>query len=327
MYPGEQIDTESKKKIKANAFFILDFVNPLTWLKVFFIIKKQKPNLVIFHWVSPAMSPIFSTISFLVRHFTKTKILLICHNVLPHEKKSIDKFLAKILFYNIDFFIVNSKKDMEDLEMLKKNANAKLGFHPLYEMFKSFKTKKLDLKKKLNLKKRVILFFGYVREYKGLDYLIKAMPHILKKIDLDLLIVGEFWRGKESYLHLIKKLKIEKNVKIVDKYVPNEEVEGYFTASDVVVLPYTSATQSGIIQTAFALEKPVITTAVGGLLDVIKNNKTGFLVKPQDPASIANAVIRFYKYKKKTEFIKNIKKEKERFSWGKYVKIVEKFSE
>lgn len=321
----DQLDKASKAKLKIDARFILDSLNPFSWFKVYNIIKKEEADLLIFHWVTPFLSPVFFTISFLVKHFTKTKILLVGHNIMPHERRLVDVFLTKLVFSQVDFFLLHSKKDKEDLVRLKKNANFILGFHPTYEVFNMRKMDSKHIRKKLKLKKKVILFFGYIRDYKGLSYLIKAMPMILKKIDLDLLIVGEFWGDKEKYIDLIDSLGINNNVKLVGRYVPNEEVGRYFSVADVVVLPYTSSTQSGIIQIAFGFNKPVITTNVGGLPDVIKESETGFLVKPRDSVMLAKSVIKFYKEEKNKLLVRNIIKEKKRFSWQKYVVMIEGF--
>ncbi len=325
IYPAEQLDKESKKKISSDARFILDCLNPFTWLKVFFIIKRKKPELLIFHWVSPFLSFVFTTISFLTKHFTKTRILLICHNVLPHEKRFVDKFLAKVLFKNVDYFLVHSRKDLKDLTSIRKNAHVKLGFMPLFDFFEKKHISKTKLREKLGLKDKVILFFGIVREYKGLIYLIRALPEVLKSVNLDLLIVGEFWEGKDKYLNEIKSLKLQDNVKVIAKYVPNEEVADYFSVSDILVLPYTDATQSAILQTAFAFDKPVITTNVGGLKEVVDDGKTGFIVKPENSIELAKAIIRFYKGERQKEFIQNIKSGKEKFSWESLIKIIESF--
>ncbi len=324
-FPAEQLDKKSKKKISSDARFILDYLNPFSWLRAFFIVKKEKPKLLIFHWVTPFFSPVFTIISFLTKHFTKTKILLICHNVLPHERRFFDKFLTKLFFNNVDSFIVHSREDLENLKRLKKDINVKVGFLATFSFFNVKKYDVKKIKKDLKLKEKVILFFGFVRKYKGLEYLIRAMPLILREINLDLLIVGEFWDDKKYYTDLIGSLGIGKNVKIIDRYVPDEEVGKYFSIVDIVVMPYVSATQSGIIQIAYRVNKPVITTNVGGLPDVVRDGKTGFIVRPKSYIDIAKAVIRFYKKGKKKEFIENIIKEKDRFSWEKYVKLVEGF--
>ncbi|MBW9223588.1 glycosyltransferase family 4 protein [Methanothermococcus sp. SCGC AD-155-E23] len=329
LYPGrEQIDRRSiKKREIENVEYILDTINPLTWIKAFMRIREEKPDLVIFHWVTPFMAPMFSTIFFLVKKLTKTKILAICHNVLPHERTVLDVFLAKLVFRNVDYFIVQSKEDLSKLrKIVSKSKIIRYNPHPIYDIFRVQSVSEEDARKILNIPKnaKVLLFFGYVRKYKGLMYLIKAMPKIIEKIpEAYLLIAGEFWDSKEKYINEIKRLKIENNVKVIDRYIPDEEVGVYFSAADVVVLPYISATQSGVVQIAYALNKPVITTNVGGLPDVVENNKTGFILEAKNPEKLAEAVIKYFKEDKKEEFRKNIQEIKWRFSWERLVEVIE----
>ncbi|MBD3164866.1 glycosyltransferase [Candidatus Woesearchaeota archaeon] len=322
-YPAEQLDEQSKKKISSDAMFLLDCLNPITWIKAFLVIKKKGPNLIIFHWVSPFHAPIFAFICFLTKYFTKTKILLICHNVFPHERSLFDKILTKSVFYNSDFFMVHSKEDLRNLKRLKNNAKSKLGFHATYSIFDIEKYDISKLKKNMGLRNRVILFFGFVRQYKGLRYLIESMPLILRELQLDLLIVGEFWDSKEEYINMINSRGIQNYVKIIDKYVPNEDIGKYFSVSDLVVLPYLSATQSGVIQIAFGMGKPVVTTNVGGLSEVVASGKTGYVVKSKDSKEIAYSVIDFYKNNRTDFFASNISKEVKNFSWSKYVQLIE----
>jgi glycosyltransferase involved in cell wall biosynthesis len=323
-FPGkDQRDTKSQQKIIHSANELIDTLNPITWLKTFLKIRKEKPDLLVMYWWTPFFMPIFTFISFLVRHLTKTKVLFLCHNVLPHDKTFFDKALTKPVLTNSDYFIVHSQEDKNNLLNMIPKANVKVTVHPTYDVFAK-EQNVLDLND-LNLKKNVILFFGFVRPYKGLMHLIKSMPSILKEVDLDLLIVGEFWKDKSDYIQKKTRLDIIDRVKIVDNYVPNESTGNYFNKSDVVVLPYNSATNSGIIQMAFGFNKPVIVTNVGGLPEVVEDNKTGFVVRPRDPEELAKSIIRFYKENKKEEFIDNIKKEKDKFSWDKVVDIIEDF--
>jgi len=329
VYPGgEPIDNKSKKKIKMSAKYILDTLNPITWIQAFLVIKKRNPDMFILHWVSPFMTPIFLTITSLVKLFIKAKILFICHNVLPHERKFVDKFLTKLVLRNSDYFIVHSKEDLKNLKLLIPKANVKRTVHPAYEVFKFGEISQREAKEKLRISdnSKIILHFGYIRKYKGLIHLIDAMPDILKEINANLLIVGKFCINKERYIDRIKKYRIEGNVRIVDEYIPNEEVGVYFSAADVIVLPYTSATQSGIIPLAYAFNKPVITTNVGGLPDVVKDGKTGLIVKPCDPGALSKAIISYFKANKEKEFRKNIEREKKRFSWDKMIEIIEEFN-
>ncbi|ASA78635.1 glycosyltransferase family 4 protein [Thermococcus sp. 5-4] len=331
LYPGrDQIDETSNEKIIINNVeYILDTINPITWIRTFLKIKKYNPDLLIFHWVTPFMSPMFVTIFFFVRRFTKTKVLGICHNVLPHERTVLDLSLSRLVFGNVDYFIVQSKEDFAKLQQIVPGFKViRYNPHPIYDIFRLQDLPKDVAKELLGLSSttKVILFFGYVREYKGLIYLIRAIPLVLKEIpNVKLVIAGEFWENKRRYLDEIRTLRIENSVMIVDKYIPNEEVNLYFSAADIVVLPYVSATQSGVVQVAYAFNKPVITTNVGGLPDVVENNKTGIIVEARDSQKLAAAIIKYFEQNKERKFKKIIEKTKWKFSWERLIEIVEKF--
>lgn len=304
LYPVGLTDTQSKQPIKTDAKFILDFFNPFTWIQTFRQIDKNKTDLLILTWVSPIQSPIYFVICLLVKTFTKTKILYVCHNVLPHESTILDKLLAKMAFINAHIFIVHAKQDKVKLKkLIGEEKEIILGFHPIYDVFvkrETFDVKKL--KKDLQLKERVLLFFGYIRPYKGLKYLIAALPKILKKHpETSLLVAGEFWsKDQKSYNDLIHNLGLEKNIVMINNYIPNEDIAKYFTISDIVVLPYVSATQSGIAQIAYAFNKPVMTTPVGGLVD--EKKQQNYIIRPRDSADIAHQVNQFYEDKKTKRF-------------------------
>jgi len=326
LFPGETDKDSSSNPIREDgAENILDSLNPITWLKVFLSTKRVNPELVIFPWWVSFWTPQFWTIAALVKIFTQAKILFICHNVVEHESRTIDKICTRFVLKKGDYFIVHSGEDFENLKKIIPDANVKQGFHPTYEVFHSGSITKEKARRQLGVDSNTILFFGFVRPYKGLDYLIEAMPIITKHIDVSLLIVGEFWKGDEKYREEIKNLGVRENIKIINKYVPNEEVGLYFAASDVVVLPYVSATGSGIVQSAFGCNKPVISTNVGCLPQVIDDKRTGYLVPPRDPQAIADAVVSFYKEGKEEEFVNNIIKEKEKFSWDRMVETIESF--
>ncbi len=322
LYPVALKDTQSKIPIKTEARFLLDFFNPFSWIQAVFDIKKNNADLLILAWASPIQAPIYFVICFLTKSLTKTKILYICHNVLPHENKFYDKALIKMAFMYADSFIVHSSDDKKILEGLVKNKEIKKGFLPLYDIFQ--KAKSYDIKKikqDLGLKEKVLMFFGYIRPYKGLEYLIQAMPEILKKYpETSLLSVGEFWsKDKPKYIELINTLHLEKNIVFIDTYVPNEELGKYFAVSDVVVLPYISATQSAAIQTAYAFDKPVISTPVGGLKDVMKEGVTGYIIKSENSEDIVEKVEKFYSsWKLSNEYKKFISQ----FSWSNYLKLI-----
>jgi len=318
LFPGKAQKYGEKFKLDLKARHIIDSINPLNWLRIFRIIKKEKPDLVICQWWAIFLAPCSYSILALLKMFTRTKVCILCQNVLQHEERFFDRFLTKAVFRKVDYFVVLSTGDLRDLKKLVPKAKAKILVEPTYDQFfGSQLITKEKARKKLGLKGNVALFFGFVRPYKGLKYLLDAMPIVLKKVDVTLLVVGEFWKGKSEYLKQIRRNNISKNVRVVDRYIPDEDVSLYMVAADVVVLPYTSATQSAILQTAFGFNKPVITTDVGSLSDLVKDNKTGFLVPPKDTRKLAQAIINFYKGKKEKEFIKNIKRGKKTFRWDK----------
>jgi len=326
LFPGKTDKDSSNDPIwEHGAENILDSLNPITWLKIFLRIKRVNPELVIFPWWVSFWTPQFWTIAALVKIFVQAKILFICHNVVEHESKTIDKICTRFVLKKGDYYIVHSGEDFENLKRIIPDANVKQSFHPTYEVFHSLSITKEKARKQLGIYGNTILFFGFVRPYKGLDYLIEAMPIITKHVDVNLLIVGEFWKGDEEYREEIKNLGVEANIKIINKYVPNEEVGLYFAASDVVVLPYVSVTGSGIVQTAFGCNKPVITTTVGCLREVVAHGKTGYLVPPRSPHAIADAVISFYRNGKGDQFVNNIVQHKERFSWDRMMETIESF--
>jgi glycosyltransferase involved in cell wall biosynthesis len=214
---------------------------------------------------------------------------------------------------------------LENLKKVIPDAHVKQTFMPTFEVFNSGLIAKQDARRQLSIDGNTIMFFGFVRPYKGLNYLIDAMPKIIKHVNVNLLIVGEFWEGQEKYRDQIKKLGLGRNIKIIDEYVPNEKVGLYFAACDLVVLPYTSATGSAIVQAAFSCNTPVISTNVGCFPEVIDHNGTGYLVPAEDSQALAGAVVAFYKEGKEKEFVNNIIKRKEEFSWGRMVEMVESF--
>ena len=227
-----------------------------------------------------------------------------------------------------DFFIVHSLEEKEKLIDLIGERNIIDTFHPTYEVFDYERISSTSARKKLQINNKwVILFFGFVREYKGLKHLLNAMPKILEELDVRLIIAGEFWDDKDNYTDLIKKLNITDNVSIFDDYIPNEAVPSFFYASDIVVLPYISVTGSGMVQLAYGFNKPVVVSNIGALSQVVKNRKTGYLVEKGNSDDIAEAVIYFFKSENKRKMRENIMKDSHRFSWDVLVRKIESFVE
>lgn len=320
LFPGKSQVEEGDSPEKIPSQQLVDSINPLNWIKVGLKIKKSSPDLLIFKYWMPFFAPCFGTIAKIVKRNNKTKVLVICDNVIPHERKPGDKFLTKYFFNPVDYFILLSEKVKEDLLTLKPDAKHKVIPHPIYSNFGTAVSKN-EAKQKLNLSdEKIILFFGFIRDYKGLDVLLEAMAELKNKIDVKLIVAGEFYTDKEKYINLIDKLKIKENIYLFTDFIPTLKVKYYFSASDAVILPYKDATQSGIVQIAMNFKKPVIASNVGGLGEVVHNNKTGFIVEKENPSQLAEAVFRFYKDNKEEDFINNIENEINKYSWEKFVK-------
>jgi len=326
LFPGKTDKDPSRFPLRAECEYLLDPSNPLTWLQTFRRIKGERPNALIIQWWVPYWALTFASIAFLVRKFTPTRVLFICHNVLPHEGSVIDRLSAKLALGQGHYFIVQSQKDWEDLQRLLPEAEIRRTALPIYDAFGSEAMEGYTAKRNLGLNGPVMLFFGFVRKYKGLEYLIRAMPEVLRRLHVKLLIVGEFWEDKEPYLKAIEKLGLLRNVEVVDRYVPNEEVGLYFSAADVVVLPYVDATQSAIVSLAYAFDKPVITTHVGGLPEVVSDGETGFIVPPGDSQALAAAIVEFFREDHASQMAANVKIRKNALSWEGLVRLIEDFS-
>ena len=319
LYKKPQKDMKSSGFGTNDADFCIHTLNPFNWIKVAGRIKKQKPELIILQWWHPYFAPCFWSICKLLR---REKILFVCHNVFPHERFPLDRLLTKWTLGCGRYFITQSKMDARDLLSVKHDAVYRVTPHPTYGMFcrQGMSMQKAREQLQIDQGQRVLLFFGFVRKYKGLQYLLEAMK-LLKERDfkVQLWVVGDFGEDKDEYVEQIRTFEIGDQVQMVEGYVPDDEVENYFAASDLVVLPYLSATQSGIVQIAFGFEKPVLVTEVGGLPDVVTNGKTGYVVEPRSAEMIAEAIMDYYINNRREAFVSQIEKEKDRFSWKTFV--------
>jgi glycosyltransferase involved in cell wall biosynthesis len=300
MYPERLYPGKSQKEIgvdpdfRVKTEYILDSMNPLTWIRLARRIRRERPDRVIFKWWHTFFTPMFWTIARLGRNGS-TLFAAICHNVLPHDEMRVHSFLARTFFRTLDYFVTLSKSDLGILRSLMPGKPATWITESTYETLLGDVPSRKEAWEALGLSSSAILFFGFVRPYKGLKFLLEALPLVLrKKPDVTLLVVGEFWNDKCDYQRQIEALGIGSWVTIVDRYVSNEDIPMYFSAADAVVLPYLSSTESGIIQLAYGLNTPIITTAVGGNVDLIENGKTGMLCRPEDPEDLARAILEFY---------------------------------
>lgn len=325
LFPGKTQQDTSSIPIKAESEPIIDSMSPLTWFAAARRIREFAPDIVIAQWWHPMFAAQYATV--LRGRPKSSRLVFVCHNVIPHESSGPMLRMARLALKQGDSFVVHSEEDQRNLLRLIPGADVLRSHHPTYDVFNTGSWDRDTCRRELGLHGNVILFFGLVRKYKGLIHLIRAMPNVISRMDATLMVVGEFYDKKEPYLDEIRSLGIAGKVRIVDEYVPNEEVGKYFTAADVVALPYVSATQSGIIQIAFGFGKPVIATAVGGLPDVVADGKTGILTPPEDPEALAEAIVSYFDRGLADEFASNIASTMNEFSWSRMVELIEGIAE
>jgi len=326
LFPGKTQYDHSQYILSAPNRPLLDPLNPLSWIRSFLHIKDFRPHQLLFQWWHPITSLTYWSIGLLCKRvIPSTHLVFLCHNVFPHEPFPMSKTLVKMTLKMADRLIVHAASDEKLLRRLFPFKPIFQTSHPLYLIFNDQELERSTAKRRLLLEpeEKMVLFFGMVRRYKGLRYLIEAMPQVLREVDCRFFIVGEFYEDIEPYLTLIRERGLQRHTRIIPQYIPNEEVKYYFCASDLVILPYVSATQSGIIQIAYAFDRPVIATKVGGLSDLVEDGATGYLVRARDPTALARAIILFFKANKGEEFQNNIRRSKERFSWRHLIKLIE----
>jgi glycosyltransferase involved in cell wall biosynthesis len=244
------------------------------------------------------------------------KVIAITDNILPHEKRPGDRILTKYFLKCCDAFIVMSGTVRDELLSFVESPKFKLVHHPVYDIFGSLVDKQTG-RAKMNLDQngRYILFFGFIRKYKGLDLLLQAMTdERLRKLNVKLLVAGEFYENKKKYIDLIDSNNLAARVTLFDHYIPTEEVKYYFASADLVTQPYRSASQSGITQLAYHFERPVLVTNVGGLAEVIEEDNSGY-VTSTDPADIASRIADYFESNKELALTESIKAHKKKFSW------------
>jgi D-inositol-3-phosphate glycosyltransferase len=317
LFPGKtQYSTEQKPE-HLDIHITVNSINPFNWIKIGRRIRKLNADFMLVRFWIPFMAPCLGTISAIVRKNKKTKVVSIADNVIPHEKRKGDKSLTKYFLKRVDAFIVMTKSVLEDLKTFEKKKPAVLTPHPLYDNFGEI-IEKEEARKKLNISKDgyFVLFFGFIRKYKGLDILLKAFAdERMKKMPVKLIVAGEFYANSKEYLDLIKELGIAQNVILRTDFIPNSEVQHYFCSADLVVQPYKSATQSGVTQVAYHFNKPMIVTDVGGLSEMVPHGKVGYVV-PVKPESVAEAMVDFFSSpEKEKQMIEAVKEEKKKYSW------------
>ena len=303
-------------------------INPFNWLKVGLQLKKAKPDLIITRFWLPFMGPSLGTIARLAKN-KHTKILAIIDNMIPHEKRPGDRMLSKYFVKSIEGFVVMSRSVKEDMkQFISSKQQVLYRPHPIYDNFGPIANREESLKRlALAPSNKYLLFFGFIRDYKGLDLLLKAMAdERIKKMNLKAIVAGEFYANEQKYQDLIDELDIRSQLILRTEYIPSEDVRFFFGAADVVVQPYKSATQSGISQMAYHFEIPMIVTKVGGLPEIVPDNKVGF-VTDVDAQAVADAIVNYYSQNKESDFRKGVKETKGLYSWENFTEAIYQLAE
>ena len=312
-------DLDIKRKVNS--------INPFNWIKVGRELKKKNADLLIIKFW-PLMAPCFGTIARIVKGNGKTKVVSILDNIIPHEHRPGDKILSKYFISSIDAFIAMSKSVYDDLKSLNDKKPCLLSPHPIYDNFGTAVSREEAIGSLgLDPFAKYMLFFGFIRDYKGLDILLKAVAdERIKNSDIKLIVAGEFYNNSEKYFELEKQLGLEGKIIWRTDFIADEQVKNYFCASDIIVQPYKTATQSGVTQIAYHFEKPMLVTNVGGLPEIVPNGKVGYSVEPEAKV-IADAISDFYCNGRYAEFVENIKEEKKKYSWDRMLENVDKAME
>ena len=305
-------------RIKVNS------VNPFNWVAVGREIKRLKPDLLLVRYWTPFMAPCLGTISRIVRKNNHTRVVAIADNIIPHEKHFLDNLFTRYFTNSCSGFITLSRAVLNDLKRFRPDAPMIYTLHPLYDIFGKIVSRDNALKGlNLSAEYRYLLFFGFIRDYKGLDWLLEAFgDEKLRRFPVKLIIAGEFYTSSEKYLQIIRDKNLKDHVILRTDFIAEQDVANYFGVADMVVQPYKSATQSGVTQIAFHYNKPMLVTNVGGLGEIIPHGKVGYVVNP-GPEAITEAIYDFYNNNRSDYFTANVVSEKEKFSWGTMVETIE----
>ncbi|RIH66103.1 glycosyltransferase [Mariniphaga sediminis] len=317
LFPGktQYAEGEPPKNLKIRR--TINSINPISWLKTGERIKREKPDLVIFKYWLPFMAPCFGTIAARIKKNKHSRIVCIADNIIPHEKRFADNLLTKYFLKKIDGVVAQSKSVFNDVFKFTDKLPVKLCPHPLFDNFGEAIEREKALKMlELDPQPKYVLFFGFIRDYKGLDLLLKAFadPRIMQ-LNVKLIVAGEFYTDSEPYMELIDKLHLKEKVILKTNFISDKDVGMYFCASDIVAQPYKNATQSGVTQIGYHFNKPMLVTNVGGLPEIIPHQVVGYVTEPNEN-DIADSLFDFFSNDKKSTFETNIQDEKKKFLWS-----------
>ena len=321
LFPGKSQYTTDPKPINVNIDVCINSINPFNWIIIGLKLYREKPDLIIVRFWIPFLAPCLGTILKIAKKNKHTKVISIIDNMIPHEKRMGDRLLTKYFVKTVDGFIAMSEKVKNDIKTFSHKP-VSISPHPIFNHFGDPITK-MEARTQLGLPQqdKIILFFGYIRKYKGLDLLIQAMANeTIKNLGIQLIIVGEFYEDASTYHDLVNALGLQNRISFYSNYIPDGEVKNYVCSADFIIQPYKNATQSGVTPLAYHFEKPMLVTNVGGLADTVPHLKTGIVVAPT-AEEIAKGIETLYELGEK-HFIPNIIEEKKKYSWS---QMTEKF--
>jgi len=316
LFPGKTQYSDEPPPEGLDIAVELNSVNPLSWIKVGRMIKKLKPGLLIIKFWIPFMGPSLGTVARIARKNGFTKVVSIIDNIIPHEKRPGDKALAAYFVKYVDGFITMSESVMSDLKTFTTSKPAIFTPHPVYDNFGAI-VEKDQARSRLGLDEngRYILFFGFIRDYKGLDLLLLAMAdERVRALGIKAIVAGEFYTDRAPYDKIIEENNLGDSLVMATDFIPDSKVGLYFSAADLVVQPYKDATQSGVTQVAYSFEKPMVVTNVGGLAEIVPHGKAGYVVDV-DVKEIASAIVDFYSGNREAEMVSFCRQEKKKYSW------------
>ncbi len=327
LFPGTtQFDTSGKSPEGITIETKINSVHPFNWLSVGNYIKKEKPDFILIRYWLPFMGPSLGTIARRAKKNGKTKIIAIVDNAIPHEKRFGDRMFSSYFLKSCDGYLTMSQKVLSDLEQFTNSDIKLFTEHPLYTSFGDAvdKTKAREFLQ-LDVKGKYILFFGFIRRYKGLDLLLEALAdERLENLGVKLIVAGEYYEDSKYYDEIIERLRLKNRIELHTKFISDDEVKWYFSACDLVTQTYHTATQSGVTKIALHFDKPSLVTNVGGLGEIILHDKSGYVVEPNAKV-IADSIVDFYENKREENFVQETVVQKKKYGWDLMVENIETF--
>lgn len=317
LFPGKTQYSDEPAPEDLRIYRKINSCNPFNWIKVGNEIRRKKADLVIVKYWLPFMAPCLGTIMRRIRKNRHTRIVSVLDNVIPHEKRIGDKMFSRYFVNSVHGFVAMSKSVLQDLNLFDTAKPRQFCPHPLYDHYGE-RLPKAEAQQLLGLDPnfRYVLFFGFIRAYKGLDLLFDAFADSrLKQQNVKLIVAGEFYGAPEPYLEQLQRLGIGDRVVLATDFIPDHCVNRYFGACDIVAQPYKSATQSGVTQIAFHFEKPMLVTDVGGLAEIVPHGKVGYVVTP-DAHEIANSLADYFENNREEDFTAAVREEKKKYAWS-----------